>query len=187
MSWASAHVSLTRKRKKQSEKTSFSCYASLYIPHLHKRAPGHSISARGPGSTAQVGSCCPPLPHPSLKELIILYSGSTRTFFPVLLFIRLAILEKAKKTGCCFDLTSNSNRVQGEGSSAHRQAVDAQAVPGCLWEWEVKHPGFVSSGGSWHCSPSLPLLHYVPFYLFAFARLHRLCLAKNVQIMLYFL
>lgn len=78
-----------------------------------------------------------------------------------------------------FDLTSHSDRVQGEGSPAHRQAVDAHTGPGCLWEWEVKAPGFVSSGRSWHCSPSLPLLHYVLFYLFAFARLRRLCWAKK--------
>lgn len=126
----------------------------------------------------------PPL---SPKELISLYSGNTRLFPPVLLLIGLAVLEEAKKPGCWFEVTSNSDRVQGEGSPPHRQAVDAHAGPGCLWVWKVKHPGFVSSGGSWHGSPSLPSLHYVPFYLFAFARPRRLCWAKNVQIMLYFL
>lgn len=146
--------------------------------HLCQGTWTHSVSG------IVLPTTTPPL---SPEELISPYSGSTRLFPPVLLLMGPAVLEKAKKPGCWFEVTSNSDSVQDEGSPAHRQAVDAHAGPGCLWEWEVKHPGFVSSGGPWHGSPSLPSLHYVPFYLFAFARLHRLCWAKNVQIMLCFL
>lgn len=171
---APAHVSLARKRKKQSEKLSFSCHASLYIAHLHTRAPGHSTASL-PGHLdpqhewdCAVHHCPTPLPKRTDQP------GSTRTFLPVLLLIGLAVLEKAKKAGCWFDLTWHSNRAQGEGSPAHRQAVDVHTSWLSL-RVGGERPGFVSSGRSWHHFPALATLHPIL----------SVCICKATQTMLF--
>lgn len=62
-----------------------------------------------------------PIPLPRKTDQPLFWQH--QTFLPVLLLIGLAVLEKAKKPGCWFDLTLNSDRVQGEGSPAHRQSL----------------------------------------------------------------
>lgn len=106
-------MSVLQERKKQSE-MSFSCHASLCVPHLHTRAPGHSTASLPadldprPEWDRAVHHCPTPLP----KELISLYSCSTRTFLPMLLLIGLAVLEKAKKSGLTWHRTVIGFRVR---------------------------------------------------------------------------
>lgn len=171
-----AHVSLARKRKKQSEKMSFSCHASLYIAHLHTRAPGHSTASLPghldpqhewdcavhhcptplpkrtdqPGSTELSSQCCSSLGWQSWRRTRRLGAGLTWRGTAIGLRVRAALL-----TG--------------------RQWMSTH--PGYLWEWEVNALDLWAVAG--HGTTSLPLPHYIPFYLFAFARLHRLCCSKK--------
>lgn len=131
-------MSVLQERKKQSE-MSFSCHASLCVPHLHTRAPGHSTASLPadldprPEWDRAVHHCPTPLPKRTDQPLFLQYQDFPPNAPP----------HWAGSPGegkeVWFDLTSHSDRVQGEGSPAHPEPL----------QWMPTQGLAVSGSGRW--------------------------------------
>lgn len=89
----------------------------------------HSISAGRPGPAAWLGLCCPALPHPCPQRTDQPLFWQHQDFPPSAPPHWAGSPGEGKNPGCWFDLTSNSESVQGGGSPAQcRQWLPSQGL-----------------------------------------------------------